>query len=125
MVWIYAPTAPEPVEVKMTLGQRQRTLAFNIEELPETDESGYRFRYQSVTLEPGIWTRAAIIAAIVRERYNQDAVEAIVNNYLANPESEEAIKEMAEMQEWRANAKELAEIFMRIEKSVQNFTPPD
>ena len=51
-------------------------------------------------------------------------MDAIVNNYLADPKSEEYKMEMQEMQDWRANAKELAQIFLRIDpapESVQNL----
>ena len=126
MVWIYSPTEPEPVEVKMHLGQKVRTVNFNIEETtPEVQEkTGFNFRYQSVTLEPGIWSYPAIVSAIIKERYPDDAMDAIVNNYLADPKSEEYKMEMQEMQDWRANAKELAQIFLRIDpapESVQNL----
>ncbi len=48
----------------------------------------------------------ALVAAIVRDRYSQDQVEAIVNNYLADPEGRR--QEFDELQAWRAKAKEEA-----------------
>lgn len=47
-----------------------------------------------------------IVAAIVRERYSADDVEAILNNYLADPEGHGA--EFTALQEWRAVAKQVA-----------------
>lgn len=108
MVWIYSATEPEGVEIKNHLGQKQRTVNFNIEELPKEDESGYKWRYECVTLEPGIWNYDALVAAIIKAHYTDDEREAIVNNYLADPKADIAQEEMNQLQEWRATAKEIA-----------------
>lgn len=126
MIWIYSPTEPEPIIRENHFGQTKRTINFNIEETTEEikEKTGYNFRYQSVELEPGIWSYPAIVSAIIKERYPDDAMDAIVNNYLANPNHEEYKTEMQEMQDWRANAKELAQIFLRIDpapEAVQNL----
>lgn len=48
------------------------------------------------------------IDEIVREKYSQSAVEAILNNYIANPDDEEIKAEFDVLQEYRASAKEAA-----------------
>ena len=108
MVWIYSATKPEMVETNNHLGQKQRTVNFNIEEIPENDKIGYKWRYESVTLEPGIWSYEAIVAALIKAHYTDDEREAIVNNYLADPNAEVAKMEMDDLQVWRLMAKEIA-----------------
>lgn len=126
MVWIYTTTAPEAVERKTHLGMRQRTVNYNIVPLGENDPSGYKFRHQAVTLEPGVWNYDAIVSALVSAEYPRDKMDAIVNNYLADPTNDSAVEEMLEMQNWRAAAKIIAKEALKIEPepaSVQNYPP--
>ena len=41
----------------------------------------------------------------IRTRYPQQAVEAIINNYLSSPENTEYVREFLELQEYRAKCK--------------------
>lgn len=53
-------------------------------------------------------------------------MQAIVNNYLADPTSDNAIEEMQEMQNDRAMAKHFAKealAYVEAEEGVQNLTP--
>ena len=128
MVWIYVSTEPEKVERKKRLGMTQRTVNYNICPLGENDPSGHKFRYQSVTLEPGIWCYDAIVSALVSAEYPRDKMDAIVNNYLADPTNDNAIEEMLEMQNWRASAKMIAKEALEFESGVacvQNLAPPE
>lgn len=52
------------------------------------------------------------VSNIIRQRYSADAVEAILNNYLNDPES--GRKEFEELQSWRAQAKALAKIGLNL-----------
>lgn len=106
MVWYYSNESPDAVIKKVRLGQVQHTLNFNVQ--PCDDVDGYAIRYQSVTLEPGVWGYDPIVNAIVCERYPADKMQAVVNNFLADQESEDTKAEMREMQEWRAFAKKVA-----------------
>ena len=45
---------------------------------------------------------------LVRNRYSQQAVEAILNNYIAFPDNPECIREFQELQQYRAECKVLA-----------------
>lgn len=83
----------------------QHTVNFNVEEI---NVGGYSFRWQSVTLEPGIFTYDAIVSAIVSERYPADRMQAVVNNYLAAPDNVEIKADMDAMQAWRVFAKDTA-----------------
>jgi hypothetical protein len=47
-----------------------------------------------------------LVSSLVRERYSEDDVEAIMNNYLADPEGHKA--DFDELQAWRVKAKEVA-----------------
>jgi len=47
-----------------------------------------------------------IVSAIVRDRYSADDVEAIINNYLADPEGHS--EEFVALQQWRDVAKRTA-----------------
>ena len=64
---------------------------------------------QTVTLPRGVFSRDAIISAIVRLRYPEDRMEAVINNYLLNQEDNEASEEFADMQNWRKFAKNKAD----------------
>lgn len=61
-----------------------------------------------VVMYPWNWDYASVVAALVNARYDRDAMEAIVNNYLADPADAEHAAEMAAMQAWRAEAKAIA-----------------
>lgn len=61
-----------------------------------------------VVMYPWNWDYASVVAALVNARFDRDAMDAIVNNYLADPADAEHAAEMAEMQAWRAEAKAIA-----------------
>lgn len=105
MVWYYGNERPDNVEMKLRLGQRQYTVNFNVESAEGTD---YKYRWQSVTLEPGVWAYGPLVSAIVSERYPEDAMQAVINNYLMEQRTDEAVAEFNAMQCWRAFAKEVA-----------------
>lgn len=49
-----------------------------------------------------------MVATIVRARYDANEVEAILNNYLADPENSEHLLEFQQLQQWRTQAKQVA-----------------
>ena len=49
-----------------------------------------------------------VVNALIRERYEQDVVESILNNYISNPENAKYLQEFRELQEYRALCKETA-----------------
>ena len=105
MVWHYGNELPEKVVQKLRFGQRQYTVNFNVESGGGTD---YKYRWESVTLDPGVWNYGAIVSAIIKERYSEDAMQAVINNYLLTPPTDEAVEEFNAMQLWRFFAKQVA-----------------
>ena len=105
MVWYYGNEKPDSVVMKLRLGQRQYTVNFNVQSAEGTE---YKYRWQSVTLEPGVWEYGSLVSAIIAERYPEDAMQAVVNNYLQEPRTDKAVAEFNAMQSWRAFAKEVA-----------------
>lgn len=100
----YSIEKPEEVVIGNHLGQKQRTVNFNI---VETEFEGYtQYTFNTVTLPPGFWTYEAIVSALVNEIYPSDKMQAVLNNYLLDPV--EFKEEMNEMQEWRKEAKTMA-----------------
>lgn len=63
----------------------------------------------SITLPPGIPTRDIVIDAVITEEYPSDKMEAVINNYLLDPEDEDAKTEMDAMQDFRKAAKKFAD----------------
>lgn len=104
---ITSPERPKEVAVGNHLGQKQRTINFDIQQ--QTLDDFPQYVYRSVTLAPGVWTRDAIISALIDERYPHDKMDAVVNNYLADPTDAEAKEEFDEMQSWRREAKKMAD----------------
>lgn len=89
---------PNPVDKKLWYGQPKATINYDVVEVDN------EFEFESITLQPYVWDYGSIVSAIVREKYSQDRVEAILANNAIEAESEE----MEEFQAWRVHAKEVA-----------------
>lgn len=63
----------------------------------------YHFKYAS--LLPDNYNYGGLIDAIIRLKYTSKDMEAIINNYLINSDSDEYKNEFLEMQAWRQFAK--------------------
>lgn len=48
------------------------------------------------------------VSALIRSSYSQDQVEAITQNYLANSKDADAVQAFNDLQDWRAQAKQIA-----------------
>ena len=48
-----------------------------------------------------------VTSAIIRHRYPDDDMTAVINNYLLSPDDDVAKSEFGAMQEWRKHAKEV------------------
>ena len=70
---------------------------------------GDEYLWLSVVTSAGVWNKGAIIRAIIRQRYTEDDVEAIIGNVLNNPNDKNHVSEYKALQEWRAMAKKAAE----------------
>ena len=67
---------------------------------------------KTVILPPGIPTRGIVVNAIITEAYPNDKMQAVQNNYLLDPDDEDAKAEMAAMQDCRKKAKSIADEVM-------------
>jgi len=56
--------------------------------------------------------RDKVIDAIITAEYPNDKMQAVVNNYLANPDDEVRKQEFDDMQAWRVHAKQVADEVM-------------
>ena len=59
-------------------------------------------------------TRSRVVDAIVTAGYPNDVMQAVQNNYLADPEDKDAKAEMDAMQAWRVKAKQVADEVMAV-----------
>ena len=58
---------------------------------------------------------ARAVSANIRKKYSQDAIEAILNNYLLDPTDPKYRSEFMELQEFRKDCKERAkEVYTKI-----------
>jgi hypothetical protein len=108
MVWIYTDHAPEAVEVQNHLGLKRRTVNYDAEAVEPTEEQPYSCRYKRVQLDAGVWNYDAIVNAIITAEYPTDKMQAVVNNYLANPTDSATLAEFEQMQALRRHAKDIA-----------------
>ena len=51
---------------------------------------------------------ATLVSALIRSRYTDDAMMAIINNRMQSPDDEQILAEWQEMQQWRTESKEIA-----------------
>ena len=93
------------------LRQRIVTVAIDVE---KTDEG---FTYREVVLQPGTINYDGIVNQLITSKYPSDKMQAIINNYLAEPSDEAILQEFNDMQAWRKEAKNLAHrILSELEK---------
>lgn len=114
MVWIYSQEEPQRLSECRVLAMAQRTVVYNLETLSEEmeDATGYKYRYKSITLEPGVWCYDALVDALVTAEYPSSKMQAVINNYLDTPKDAEVKAEYIAMQEWRKEAKRIAKEFL-------------
>ena len=94
---------PQRLTIKHNAFRQQLVvIAYDIE---KTNEG---FKYREVTLQPGHKTYEDIVSALVSDKYPHDRMEAIINNYLAEPSDPAILQEFQDMQAWRKEAKALA-----------------
>lgn len=84
------------------LRQRLVTVAIDVEKTAE----GYSYR--EVVLHPDITNYDGIVSALITCKYPSDKMQAIINNYLADPSDEGILQEFNDMQDWRKEAKAIA-----------------
>lgn len=111
MDYTYGPYEPETVTTAIVCGQKQRTVRIDIaksEEQPDAYGMPGDYRWKEIALPPGVWGYGVLVAAIVRTRYSDDEMTAIINNHLLDADNAETRAEWDAMQAWRAEAKATA-----------------
>jgi hypothetical protein len=78
------------------------------EEPDEYYKEEHKYRYESVDLPIGKWGYSNLVDALITYKYPNDKMTAIINNYLLDPNDEEALQEFTTMQQWRKFSKNLA-----------------
>lgn len=94
--------APNIVDSYTVRGVNYKTINFGIREVDEG------FEWESVEMPQTKWNYAGVVDALIQHKYPIDKMQAVINNYLLEPENEEYIRVFNEMQAWRKEAKEIA-----------------
>lgn len=97
---------PQQIQYKIKLGLRQYTIAFDIQKSKTDDQEQYQ--WFEATFDLGQPTYSQLAAAIIQSRYPNDDMQAIINNHLLDDGNSEHESEWADMQAWRAKAKNMA-----------------
>lgn len=105
---IYSQERPRLKEVGRTVNPVTHTTLINFDVQVSEDKEQGNYSYLQLELYPSQMNKAHIINAIIRSKYQQQDVEAIQNNYLADMEDIQARQEFGELQQWRAMAKNIA-----------------
>lgn len=105
---IYSQERPSLKEAGRVINPVTRTVLINFDVRESEDPQRGKVSYLQVELYPSQLTKAHIINAIIRARYQQQDVEAIQNNYLADMSDVQAKKEFENLQAWRSRAKSIA-----------------
>lgn len=105
---IYDDSKMPPLVIRrFWLGQPVYTIFFDV-----VEEDGV-FSYSMVEMPPFVWSYGEIVSVMVREKYGQDSVEALTNNYLANQSNISVSSSYTEMQQYRGKCKVWAREMLR------------
>lgn len=99
---------PNLVTMHREMGASVYTIVFDVEQ----NASDAMYEYNVETLKAGILEYGAIVNAIITAYYPQDKMQAVINNYLLDPQDSEAVAEFQTMQQKRAWAKQTAKELM-------------
>lgn len=91
-------------------------ICFNESEVTVEDVTMYQ--YDSVRVGYP-YTYASLVSAIIKSRYDNDSMQAIINNHLMPEETPEHAAEFEAMQEWRNTAKDVAHTIMNSNEDVE------
>lgn len=93
---------PNLIETYVLNGTRHYDISFDISLIQE------EYEYEQITMLANEWDYSSIVDALVQYKYPIDKMQAVINNYLLDPEDAYAIDEFNKMQAWRKQAKEIA-----------------
>lgn len=100
---------PQIAEVVIFDSQKWVYINFNV------TYDGDMFAYEQVLIEFAKFDYAGVVDALISHKYPNDKMQAVINNYLLDPEDAYAIDEFNKMQAWRKEAKEIAKQVMEYE----------
>lgn len=95
-------TKPNIVETYIEFATKR--YAVNIDVIHTIDG----WEYDRVIIPAGKWNYSGVVDALIQYKYPIDKMQAVINNYLLEPENQEHIIAFNEMQSWRKEAKEIA-----------------
>lgn len=110
--YINGDTKPQQIRYKIRLGLREYTIAFDLQESDSECATAQKYNWKEATFSLGTPSYADLVAAIVKGRYSDNDMAALINNHLLNDGDEEHEAEWKAMQEWRAEAKQLAKTIL-------------
>ena len=71
-------------------------------------QEGEMYKWEQVNVPIEKWNYSGVVDALISHKYPIDKMQAVINNYLLDPEDAYAIDEFNKMQAWRKEAKEIA-----------------
>ena len=95
-------TKPNLVEKEVILGRATFFVNLNVE-----FQDGW-YLFDQIKIEYDKWNYSGVVDALVSHKYPIDKMQAVINNYLLDPEDAYSIDEFNKMQAWRQEAKEIA-----------------
>ena len=95
-------TKPNILETYILGGVRHYDI--NIDVIQE----GEMYKWGQVSVPYDKWNYSGVVDALVQFKYPIDKMQAVINNYLLDPNDAYAIDEFDKMQAWRKEAKEIA-----------------
>ena len=95
-------TKPDFIEIYVINATKHYYI--NIDIVYSNDE----YNWEQVKIPAGRWDYSGVVDALVQYKYPIDKMQAVINNYLLDPNDEYAISEFNAMQAWRKEAKEIA-----------------
>ena len=99
-------------------------LTLFLDESVRYDEEGspLEYAYTLITLPPSTYDYASIVSAIINAKYDNDKMQAVVNNYLLDSDDLDNVVDFDNMQNYRAFAKRTArEINAEVVKFIDDY----
>jgi hypothetical protein len=95
-------TKPDILETYVLGGVRRYDINIDVA------HDGEMYKWEQVSVPSEKWDYSGVVDALVSHKYPIDKMQAVINNYLLDPEDAYAIDEFNKMQAWRKKAKEIA-----------------
>lgn len=93
---------PDIIETYILGGVRRYYINIDVVQI------GEMYRWEQVNVPINKWNYSGVVDALVQFKYPIDKMQAVINNYLLDPNDAYAIEEFNKMQAWRKKAKEIA-----------------